>query len=141
MIKNPASEADAGTGVAPGDTYLIYDGECPFCSSYVKFMRLRETVGPVRLIDARKGGPEVARVRNMGMDLNEGMVFHYSGSFYHGADALNVMALLSDGQSWFNKLNGALFRSKMVARVSYPFMRAGRNSVLRILRRSKLPGP
>ncbi|AIT82795.1 hypothetical protein JI59_25475 (plasmid) [Novosphingobium pentaromativorans US6-1] len=118
----------------------MYDGECPFCSSYVKFMRLRDTVGPVRLIDAREGGAEVLTVRGKGMDLNEGMVFHYSGTYYHGADALNVMALLSDGQSWFNKLNGVLFRSRMVARITYPFMRAGRNCALRLLGRSKLPG-
>jgi predicted DCC family thiol-disulfide oxidoreductase YuxK len=138
---NPASappHADGPADGAAGATYLIYDGECPFCSAYVKLMRLRESVGPVRLIDARDGGPEVLRVQAMGMDLNDGMVFHYSGSHYHGADALNVMALLSGGQSWFNRLNGRLFRSRTVSRVVYPFMRAGRNGVLRLLGRTKL---
>lgn len=135
----PSSGADAPTNGAVGATYLVYDGECPFCSAYVKLTRLHESVGPVRLIDARDGGPEVLHVQNMGMDLNDGMVFHYSGSYYHGADALNIMALLSGGQSWFNKLNGRLFRSRMVSRLAYPFMRAGRNGVLRLLGRSKLP--
>ncbi|GGC12367.1 hypothetical protein GCM10011494_33980 [Novosphingobium endophyticum] len=132
-------EAGASTDGAADATYLIYDGECPFCSAYVKLMRLRESVGPVRLIDAREGGPEVLKVQAMGMDLNEGMVFHYCGSHYHGADALNIMALLSGSQSWFNKLNGRLFRSRTVSRMVYPFMRAGRNCVLRLLGRTKLP--
>ena len=34
---------------------IIYDGDCVFCSHYVRFVRLRETVGPVALIDARSG--------------------------------------------------------------------------------------
>ena len=119
-------------------TWLIYDGECPFCSAYVKFMRLKQSVGPVRLIDAREGGPEVDSVRAQGLDLNEGMVFHYGGRFYHGADALNILALLSGGRSWFNKLNARLFRSPTVSRVAYPFLRGGRNTVLRLLGRKQL---
>lgn len=119
-------------------TYLIYDGECPFCSAYVKFMRLKQSVGAMRLIDARDGGPEVDAARAKGLDLNEGMVFHYGGRLYHGADALNILALLSSGQSWFNKINGRLFRSPTVSRVVYPFMRGGRNTVLRLLGRKKL---
>lgn len=138
-VASAPPEAHGSANDAVSATYLIYDGECPFCSAYVKFMRLRESVGPVRLIDARDGGPEVRNVQALGMDLNEGMVFHYSGSFYHGADALNIMALLGGGQSWFNKLNGRLFRSRRISRAVYPLMRAGRNAVLRLLGRTKLP--
>ena len=41
------------------DNWIIYDGECPFCSRYVKLMRLEETIGDIRLIDARKNPPEL----------------------------------------------------------------------------------
>lgn len=133
---NPGT-AQAGEDTS-GGTYLIYDGECPFCATYVKFMRLRQSVGPVRLIDAREGGAEVQRVRADGFDLDDGMVFHYGGRDYHGADALNIMALLSSEHAWFSKLNGALFRSPKVAAVAYPFLRAGRNTALRLLGRSKI---
>lgn len=124
---------------AHDDAYLIYDGECPFCSAYVKFMRLKQSVGPMRLIDAREGGPEVELVRKQGMDLNEGMVFHYGSRFYHGADALNILAVLSSGNSLFNKINGRLFRSPAFSRVAYPFLRAGRNTALKLLGRKQLP--
>lgn len=38
----------------PGPVEVVYDGECPFCASYVALLRLRERVGEVRLIDARR---------------------------------------------------------------------------------------
>ena len=34
---------------------LIYDGECPFCSMYAKYMRLKEASGGLQLINAREG--------------------------------------------------------------------------------------
>ncbi|CAN0407117.1 unnamed protein product, partial [Scytosiphon promiscuus] len=35
------------------ENVIVYDGECPFCSQYVKMLRIHESVGTVRLIDAR----------------------------------------------------------------------------------------
>ena len=42
-----------------GDAWLVYDGDCPFCSRYVQYLRLRQAAGPVRLVNAREGGPLV----------------------------------------------------------------------------------
>ena len=41
------------------EAWLVYDGDCPFCSAYVRFVRLRDAVGTVHLVDAREGGPVV----------------------------------------------------------------------------------
>ncbi|VWX50477.1 DCC1-like thiol-disulfide oxidoreductase family protein [Novosphingobium sp. 9U] len=123
----------------PNDqTYVLYDGECPFCSAYVRFMKLKQSVGPVRLLDARDGGNEVEDVVKRGFDLNEGMIFHYSGVYYHGADALTMLALLSGNSSVFNRVNATLFRSPRVAQIAYPFLRAGRNTVLKLLGKKQL---
>ena len=35
------------------DTKFIYDGDCPFCSKYVRLIQLKNTVGDVELINAR----------------------------------------------------------------------------------------
>ena len=32
---------------------IIYDGECPFCSKYVRLIQLKKTIGYVELINAR----------------------------------------------------------------------------------------
>lgn len=125
---------------APCETYLIYDGECPFCSTYARLGKFREAVGPVRLINAREDAPEVQRARALGYDLNEGMLLHLDGQYYYGADCLNRVALLSSGPGAFNRINRALFRSPRVAAAVYPLLRTGRNATLRLLGRTPLGG-
>jgi predicted DCC family thiol-disulfide oxidoreductase YuxK len=120
------------------DTWIVYDGQCPFCSRYVQLVRLRETLGKVGLFDARKGGPQVEEARRAGLDLDEGMVLKLDGRLYHGAECIHMLALLSTPSSWFNRVNAAMFRSRTASRLLYPVLRAGRNTVLRMLGRSKL---
>ncbi len=119
-------------------TALVYDGECPVCNAYVRFVRLRESVGEVRLINARDGGPMVDAIRDANLDLDEGMVLWYGGSFYHGADCINMLAVLSSSSGFCNRLNAAVFRRPALARALYPMLRFGRNTLLKILGRSRL---
>jgi predicted DCC family thiol-disulfide oxidoreductase YuxK len=121
------------------EAVMVYDGECPFCSNYVKLIRLREAIGPVRLVDARGGGPEVERLQRLGFDLNEGMALQLNGEIYYGADCIHRISLLSSPSTLFNKLNAWVFRSRTASRLLYPAMRAGRNLTLAILGRPKLP--
>lgn len=122
--------------VTAPENWLLYDGECPFCSRYVALVRLREAIGPLRLVDAREGGRELAIARSAGLDINTGMVLSLDGQLFHGDACLNRLALLSTSSGFFNRLNGFLFRSPWMARVSYPLMRSTRNGVLRLLGRS-----
>jgi hypothetical protein len=117
---------------------LIYDGYCPFCSRYVRYLRLREAVGELRLVDAREGGPEVEAAKAEGLDLDEGMVLRLGDATYHGADCLNRLALMSSPSGVFNRLNAALFRSPRLSALGYPVLRCGRNLALRLLRRPRL---
>lgn len=117
---------------------LVYDGACPVCSQYVRYVRIRESAGALLLVNARDGGPWVDRVVRAGLDLDEGMVLFYGGRGYHGVDCLHLLALLSTGSGLFNRLTALAFRQPTVARFSYPIMRAGRNLLLRLLRRPKL---
>ncbi len=120
------------------DNYLIYDGECPFCSRYARLTRLRETVGPLRLIDARERTPEVEAAAEAGYNLDRGMLLSLDGRLYHGADCLNRLALLSSRSTWFNRLAYALFRHERLSRLAYPVLRAGRSAALRLLNREPL---
>jgi predicted DCC family thiol-disulfide oxidoreductase YuxK len=124
--------------VAADELVLVYDGECPVCSSYVRYVRLRESVGRVSLINAREGGPWVERVRAAGLDLDEGMVLLYGGRFYHGADCIHMLALLSTNSGFFNRINSAIFRNAALSGVLYPVLRFGRNLLLRLLGRKPL---
>ena len=117
---------------------LVYDGDCPFCSRYVQLLKLREMVGTVELIDARSGNSVVTDLHKAGYDLNEGMVAKYGDRIYHGADCVQVLALLSTGSGVFNRINSIIFRSKILSRILYPILRLGRNATLRLLGRSKI---
>jgi predicted DCC family thiol-disulfide oxidoreductase YuxK len=120
------------------DNHLIYDGDCPFCSAFVRMKRLQEAAGPVRLVNAREGGAEVARARQLGYDLDEGMLLHLDGRDYHGADCLRQVEMLSTGSGLFNRASALMFRRPAVARAVYPVMKAGRALTLRLLGRTRL---
>ncbi len=112
--------------------WFVYDGECPICSFAARSLRIRSAVGDLNLIDARseKEHPLYKEIVEQGLDLDEGMVLRYSNVNYHGQDALNMMALLGSNQGWFNRFNALLFRNKLLSKMLYPVMRAGRNFLL-----------
>ena len=35
---------------------LVYDDDCPVCSNYVQMLRIRESIGELKLVNARDGG-------------------------------------------------------------------------------------
>lgn len=118
--------------------YVVYDGECPFCSNYVKMLRLRESLGNVQLLDARQGGPVVVRLQQAGIDLDEGMALVDGDRILHGDACLHALASMSTSSDLFNKLNAVIFRNRTATRLLYPVLRTGRNATLRLLGRKKL---
>lgn len=121
-----------------GKTVIVYDGDCPFCSNFVKFQRLRSAIGEVLLIDARSDPSLVVAFQSRGISLDDGMALLMDGQTYFGADTINRLALLSSESDWFNRMNALIFRSPTVSKVLYPFLRFGRNLTLRLLGRKKL---
>ena len=120
------------------DIRIIYDGGCPVCSRYVTYVRLRESVGKVSLIDARTDRDVAVDLAERGFDLDEGMIVEYGGNIYHGEDCVHLIAMLSSRSGWFNRLNAIIFRRRSLARLLYPVLRAGRNALLWMLGRKKL---
>lgn len=118
--------------------YVIYDGECPFCSEYVRMLRLKEALGPVKLLNAREPHDAVDYVKGRGVDLNQEMALVMAGEVYSGADCMNRLALMSTGAGAFNAITARVFRSPKIARLLYPFLRAGRNLTLKALGRKPI---
>ena len=117
-----------------GDVWFVYDGDCPICSVAARGLRIRKAVGSLNLVDARTDidHPILKEVQDLKLDLDEGMVIKFRDTCYHGADALQVMALLGTGQGWFNRMNAWLFRSRTLSKICYPPMRATRNLLIRL---------
>ena len=123
--------------IDPNTIYVVYDGDCPFCSRYVAFQRFRETVGRVELVDGRERPSIAASLGVAGYPLDTGMVLVWRGEIYHGDACIHRLALLSSGSGLFNQLNAAIFGNRTVARVLYPILRKGRDAVLWVLGRSR----
>lgn len=119
--------SDANTAAGP---WLLYDGGCPVCSSYVSKLRLRDDAPSVRFVDARQPGAELEEVREAGLDVNAGMVFKLGGGLHHGADAMRKLSLLSSSSGLFNRFSGWVLRSETRARLLYPWLRQGRDLLL-----------
>lgn len=124
--------------VQPEPVVVVYDGECPVCSAYVRYVRIKESVGGLSLYNARDGGEWIERIKQAGLNLDEGMVLIYAGRMYHGVDCIHMLALLSTRSGAFNRINAALFSRPKVAAFAYPILRAGRNLLLKLLNRSRL---
>ena len=119
-------------------TYVVYDGECPFCSRYIRFLRIRQAIGSVELIDGRTSHPVVGRITAAGVNLDEGMALVHGSQVYLGAECIHRLALMSTDVNWFNRLNAIVFRSSGASRLLYPLLRAGRNLTLALLGRRKI---
>ena len=117
----------------PIDNWIIYDGECPFCSHYVKHIHLKNTVGHIRIIDARTNPPELELLKEKNLNINQGMAIFLNSQLYFGADCINRLALLSSPIGSFNKLNYYAFKIPRVSRILYPILRVGRNVVIHLL--------
>jgi len=117
---------------AKGDVWYVYDGECPLCRTAARALRIREAVAQLHLVNAREAAdhPVIKEINARGLDIDKGTVIKFGGNFYHGGDAMVMMALLGSRSGWFNRVNALLFRSESFARFCYPTIRSGRNLLL-----------
>jgi predicted DCC family thiol-disulfide oxidoreductase YuxK len=117
---------------------LVYDKQCPACHFYCQLVRIRETVGSLRLVDARDPSAVMDEITAAGLDIDQGMVLKMGDNLYYGSDAIHMLSLIGSRSGFFNRLNYWIFRSKTVAHFLYPVLRFFRNLLLKILRRTKI---
>ncbi len=113
---------------------ILYDGDCPFCSHYVKMLWLQKNFD-CRLQNAREHLDLVEKFRAQGMEVSDGFIVTLHGRALHGADALSLLSRLSESDRVLNRTLTVAFRNRHFARLSYPIMKAGRLVVLKLLGR------
>lgn len=117
---------------------LVYDRECPACHAYCQLVRIRESVGELRIVDAREPSSVMEQITAQRLDIDQGMVLKMGGQLYYGADAIHVLALIGSRSGIFNRMNYWIFKSNAVSTVLYPVLRSLRNVLLKMLRKSKV---
>ncbi len=124
--------------MADNQVLLVYDRECPVCRSYCQAVRIRKSLGELRIVNAREHSDILQEITTRGLDIDQGMVLKLGEQFYYGADAIHALALLSTRSGIFNRLNFWMFRSERLSRLLYPVLRSLRNLLLKLLGRRRI---
>jgi len=117
---------------------LVYDKECPACDNYCQVIRIRESVGDLKIINARDNSEVLKEITSEGLDIDQGMVLKMGGRLYYGSDAIHALALIGSRSGFLNRLNYWLFKSKFLSKILYPIFRFLRNLLLKILGKTKI---
>lgn len=120
------------------EIFLVYDRECPACNTYCQIIKVRETIGDLKIIDARKKSEILNEITRAGLDIDQGMVLKMEDQLYYGSDAIHTLALISSRSGLFNHFNYWVFKSKSVSSWLYPVFRFFRNLLLKILGKTKI---
>jgi predicted DCC family thiol-disulfide oxidoreductase YuxK len=120
------------------DILLVYDRECPACDAYCQMVRIRESVGDLRIVDAREDSEVLNEITAQGLDIDQGIVLKIGGQLYYGADAIHTLALIGSRSGILNRLNYWLFKSKIISVALYPLLKASRNLLLKALKKTKI---
>ena len=124
--------------MARPEILLVYDRECPACNNYCRVVRIKESIGELKIIDARESSQVLDEITEVGLDIDQGMVLKMGDELYYGSDAIHALALISSRSGIFNRINYWMFLSKRMSRILYPILRACRNLLLKLLRRTKI---
>ena len=117
---------------------LVYDRECPACNAYCQVVQIRESVGDLKIVDARENSDVLTEITSEGLDIDQGMVLKMGNQLYYGSDAIHALALIGSRSGVFNRLNYWIFKAKTASKVLYPVLRFCRNLLLKILGKSKI---
>jgi hypothetical protein len=120
------------------DLVIVYDGECPFCSNYVNFLKIRGKFGKTILVNARVEKSVVRELQEMTFDINKGMAVSYNSIWYYGPDAINFLSSVNKNEGVARKIHNALFSTASRANFFYPILVFCRNITLKILGRKKI---
>jgi predicted DCC family thiol-disulfide oxidoreductase YuxK len=121
-----------------GEILLVYDPQCPVCEAYCCAVQRRGSPAGLRLVDARAERAVMGEITRRGLDIDEGMVLVVDDTFYYGADAIHALAQLNRPGAGGGALNRWLFGSARRARLLYPWLRSGRNLLLKLLGRTRV---
>lgn len=110
-----------------------YDGDCPFCASYIRMQRLKDLDFDVTLTNFRKDKTLSKTLKDNNMDPNNGMYVRLNDKEYYADEAMTVLSSLSTSQNIINLFFKWWFKNKKRGKILYPVLRIGRNIALKIL--------
>ena len=131
MMTSPEADcAESADESAQGD-FLLYDGECPFCSFYARKSEFQTPGGrPLTLVDANRAPDLIEELRKDGCGVDEGMVLVLDGRRYQGAEAMTALEAMTGGTGWFGGLSKWFASNPKRVRALYPWFQRLRRAAL-----------
>lgn len=119
--------------------FVLYDGDCPVCSAYVAMSSLRRLRPDFSVINAREDPDLVAQMRALGFEVNESFLVRLDGHVYSGGAATRLISSLGSGNPLIRRVALYVIGGGPWAEALYPWLRSGRNTLLRLLGRPLIP--
>jgi len=113
---------------------FYYDGECPFCKEYSKYIELRKKYD-IEILNARDNLEKIIEFRAKGYDIDEGMILEVSPGkkLYHGADAAKVLDRMIEKKGVFDKFISMVVELKFFKSIVYPMVKFVRIVLLKLM--------
>ena len=119
-------------GPAP-DSFVLYDGDCPVCRSYMALAQLRRLRPDIAILNARDEPDLVAALRRDGHEINDSILVRLGPDIYEGAKATGLIAELGSDNPWTRRMALYAIGGGPWASALYPWLRATRNLLLRLM--------
>ncbi len=127
----------AGPRQTQGELKIVYDGECPFCSDFIKVANLRGRFESLSLHNARVRDELVTQLIADGYKLNSGMVVIMDGEILYGDEAARFIVINGSGGFRYH-LYKLILQNRHLARMSYPVLVFLRKLYFRIVKKPEL---
>lgn len=112
---------------------LYYDKQCPFCSKYANFLKLKENF-EITLKDARENQSEISIFCGK-LDINDGFIVLYKNDCFQGAKALEFLNSAVDKTTLLGKLHFFFAYETVFSKILYKILFILRKVILFILRK------
>lgn len=107
---------------------LLYDADCPLCHFGANNYAVEK--GLTERVNARFDSGLKQRAELAGLDIDQGVILEKEGVLYQGSEAIRQLALTCERRSLYGKLFYFVFRSQVISKLSYPFLKALRRTFL-----------
>ena len=112
---------------------LYYDKQCPFCSKYANFLKLKENF-EITLKDARQNLDEISLVCE-NLDINDGFIVVYENHCFQGVKALEFLNSAVDKTTTLGKLHFFFAYDNTFSKFLYKILFILRKFILFVLKK------
>ena len=112
---------------------LYYDKQCPFCSKYANFLKLKENF-EITIKDARENQSEISIICP-NLNINDGFIVIYENNCFQGAKALGFLNSAVDKDTFLGKLHFIFRYDNIFSKILYNVLFILRKIILFVLRK------